>query len=83
MSQQAWVRKKQEIANIVSSLSVACLVTMADVYTACAVCVTIFSTGSKFQLVSNFKELHALTLPACSYALLIEAIFQISTRKNH
>ena len=34
--------------------------------TACAVCVTIFSTGGKFQ---NFTELHALTLAACSYAL--------------
>ena len=36
----------------------------------CTVCVTIFSTGSKFQLVSNFTELHALSLAAQSYALL-------------
>ena len=31
----------------------------------------IFITGSKFQLVSNFTELHALTLATCSYALLL------------
>ena len=37
---------------------------------ACRVHVTIFSTGGKFQPVSNFTELHALTLAACSYALL-------------
>ena len=30
-----------------------------------------FSTGSKFQSVSNFTELHALTLAAHSYAVLI------------
>ena len=34
-------------------------------------CVTIFSTGSKFRPVSNFMELHAPTLAARSYALLI------------
>ena len=39
-------------------------------YTACAVCVTIFSTGRKFHPVSIFTLLHALTLVACSYALL-------------
>ena len=32
--------------------------------------VTIFSTGSKFQPVSNFTELHALTQATRSYALL-------------
>ena len=32
-------------------------------------CVTIFNTV--FQPVSNFTELHALPLAACSYALLI------------
>ena len=37
---------------------------------ACAVCVTIFITGSKFCPVSNFMELHALALAACSYVLL-------------
>ena len=31
------------------------------------VCVTIFSTGGKFQMVSNFTELHALTQAAHSY----------------
>ena len=40
-------------------------------YTACAVCVTIFSTGSKFRPVSNFRELHTLTQATHSYALLI------------
>ena len=47
---------------------VTCLATMTNVYAACAVCVTIFSIGSKcdqFQM-----ELHALTLVTCSYALL-------------
>ena len=32
--------------------------------------VTIFSTGGKFRLGSNFMLLQALTLAACSYALL-------------
>ena len=37
--------------------------TLAYVYTAaCAIHVTIFSTGGKFRLVSNFTELHTLTL---------------------
>ena len=36
----------------------------------CAVYVTIFSTSGKFQLVSNFAELHGLTQAAHSYALL-------------
>ena len=47
-----------------------CLATMAYVYAPCAVHVTIFSTGSKFKLVSNFTELQALTLAAHSYVLL-------------
>ena len=38
------------------------------------VCVTIFSTGGKVQLLSNFIELHALTLAARSYALLLIGI---------
>ena len=37
----------------------------------CAVCFTICSTGSKFRLVSNFTELHALTQATHSYAFLI------------
>ena len=45
------------------------LATMAYVCAACPVRVTIFSTGGKFQPVSNFTELHALTLAARSYAL--------------
>ena len=47
-----------------------CLATTAYVYAACAVCVTIFGTGGKFQLASNFIELRALTLVAHFYALL-------------
>ena len=45
---------------------------MAYVYAACAVRVTIFSTGGTFRPVSNFTELHALTLAArflCALAL--------------
>ena len=45
---------------------------MAYVYTACTVHVTISSTGGKFRPVANFMELHALTLAAHSYALLME-----------
>ena len=41
-----------------------CLATMAYVYAAYAVCVSIFSAGGEFDLVSNFKELHALTIAA-------------------
>ena len=44
---------------------------MAYVYAACAVCVTIFSTGGKFRSISNFEKLHALTLATHSHALLI------------
>ena len=40
-------------------------------YAACAVHVTIFSTGGNFHLISNFAGLHALTLAARSYVLLI------------
>ena len=43
-----------------------CLATMAYIYVACAVFLV-------FWPVSNFTELHALTLVACSYALLYEA----------
>ena len=43
---------------------------MAYFYVACAVHVTIFSTGGKFCLVSNFTKLHTLTQVACSYVLL-------------
>ena len=40
----------------------------------CTVHVTIFSTGSKFGQISNFKELHALTLAACSYICALAQI---------
>ena len=39
-----------------------------------AAALTIFSTGGKFRPVSNFTELHALTLAARSYALLHDLI---------
>ena len=46
-----------------------CLPTMCSM---CYMCYCIiFSTGGKFRLVSNFTELHTLTLAACSYALLV------------
>ena len=38
--------------------------------TAWAIRVTVFSTAGNFRPVSNFMELHALTLAARSYALL-------------
>ena len=43
---------------------------MAYVYVAYAVHVTIFSTGGKFHLVSNYRELHVLRLATCSYVLV-------------
>ena len=51
-----------------------CLATMAYVYAARAVHVTIFSTSGKSHPISHFAELHALTLAAHSYALLIQEI---------
>ena len=39
-------------------------------YPACAVHVTIFITGGKFNPVSNFIRLHALTQGTIFYALL-------------
>ena len=50
---------------------------MPYVDAACAGRVTIFSTGGKFRPVSNFTELHALTLAARSYALLTEMIARV------
>ena len=38
------------------------------------VCVTIFSTGGKFQPVLSFIYLHTLTLAVRSYALLLYTI---------
>ena len=38
------------------------LATMAYVHAACATCVAIFSTASKFQPVSNFTELQKVML---------------------
>ena len=58
---------------------------MAYVNTTCAGCVTIFSTGSKFRPVSNFTQLHvhAVTLAACSYAVLhvvfVQTVCLVST----
>ena len=41
------------------------------IHVPCPVGVTIFSTGAKFRPVSNFTKLHASTLAARSYALLL------------
>ena len=49
---------------------------MAYVYTQLHICVTIFSNGSIVPLVFKFTELHALTLAACSYALLKTIILE-------
>ena len=43
---------------------------MAYVYAPCAVRATTFSTGGELRLVSNFMEVHALTLAAHSHVLL-------------
>ena len=39
-------------------------------HAACAIRVTVFSTEGKFRPVSNFTELQAPTLAACSYVLM-------------
>ena len=49
---------------------VRCLGTMVYVYAQLCMHVAIFSICGKFRPVSNFTWLHALTLAACSYALL-------------
>ena len=46
------------------------LVTMAYVNAPSAVCVTTTSTGGKFSPVSNFMELHVLTLVATLNTIL-------------
>ena len=53
---------------------------MTYVYSACAVHVTIFSTGGKFHPVNSawfqiLLELHTLTLAARSYMLLLSCIY--------
>ena len=48
----------------------------------CTVCVTSFSTGGKFQQVSNFTKLHALTLAAHSCALLTVHVAYYSNAVN-
>ena len=55
---------------------------MAYVNAAYARCVTIFSTGGKSGLVSNFTQLHTLTLAARSYALLMENLFPVGIKKS-
>ena len=53
-----------------------CLVTVVYVYAPLhGISVTIFSTNSKFWLVSNFTELHALTQATCSYVLLVYILY--------
>ena len=51
---------------------------MAYVNAACTGRVTIFSTGGKFGPVLNFTELHALTLAARSYALLLTELHALT-----
>ena len=61
---------------------VTCLATTAYAYAACTVCVTIVDTGGKFRPVSNFTELHALTLATCFYYTLAQAHFPLSACKK-
>ena len=49
----------------------------------CLVHVTIFSTHGKFRLVSNFMELHTLTLAARSYALMLGSDVKVYILNNH
>ena len=49
---------------------------MAYVNAACAGHATIYSTSGKFRPVSNFTQLHALTLAPHSYALLVQSIIR-------
>ena len=53
---------------------VTCLATMAYVYAACTVRVSLLSNGGKFSLVSNFIELNAVFLATHSYVLLTVVI---------
>ena len=57
-----------------------CLATMAYVYAACIVRVTTFSTGGKFQPVSNFTESHTLTQATRSYTLLQYSCSDVSAK---
>ena len=51
---------------------VTCLATVAYVYAAYTVHVTIFSSGSEFRLVSNFTELHTRTCHLFLFTLAID-----------
>ena len=60
---------------------ITCLATLVYAYAAaCAIHVSIFSTGSKFRLVSNFTELHTLTLATCAYVFLVCFSLVLGTR---
>ena len=55
---------------------------MTYVYTACTVCVTIFSSGGKFRPVSNFTELQLLLQPpvfTCS-CILTSPLMQVCSQ---
>ena len=53
---------------------------MAFFYTACAVRVTIFSTGGKIRSVSIFTWLHTLTQVAHSYTLF--GLYKVGTQSS-
>jgi len=66
-------RTKNRTVLIIEHWSHACLTTLTKIaylYAACAVHVTIFSTGGKFHPVLNFTQLHALTQVIHFYTLL-------------
>ena len=52
-------------------------------YTTCAVCVTIFSTGGKFRLVSNFTELYIFTLGSKPPALTHLCMYEVMSGGHH
>ena len=62
--------------------SVTCLATMAYIYAVCAVSVTIFSTGSKLWLVSNFTGSFLSCLFLCILVWVIELSCSYRTARS-
>ena len=80
--QQKPVVRSKLLNHTTKKHSVTCCSNNGWVYTACAVCVTNFSTGSKYRPVSNFAKLHTLTWAACFYALLQGPITDVHATKQ-
>ena len=60
-----------------------CTLSNINIYAACTMRVTIFSTGGKFRPFSIFMYLHVLTLVARSYVLLLCTMNRICTHTTH